>query len=393
MSEDATAEPLTICLVNYDWRDIFRTDKNELREKLERDQLRPDINHFFFFSWAKQTYAAEEGLWQTKHQRTYGLEAMRPVMNIWALFAVPFALRGKGRSIDVWATYDFGMVPALWVCKRIYGGTVVGILNNQPKIYSEVRKFGKVKGMYSWLMERVGARLVDHMFTINLTLKRYLQSIGVPERKITVFAMNTILRDEKDIAAAQRGKVRAQYGIGADKKVIVTVGRLEAEKNWPRSLELFATVPDQYVLFCLGMGSLEEELKHQVADLGIAHRVFFTGFVQRKDIWNYYLDADVFVLLSRAEALGIVFWEAMYVGLPVVGSDVEGIIESVGADGERGRIWNESQGVSGYQERIFFCTQQSPERTAMVARASSYVRERIQNTITINDIPGVKRAK
>jgi glycosyltransferase involved in cell wall biosynthesis len=94
----------------------------------------------------------------------------------------------------------------------------------------------------------------------------------------------------------------------------------------------------------------------------------------------------VFVLLSRAEALGLVFWEAMYAGLPVVGSFASGIIESIGKDEERGFLWDESQGSEKFEEEI----QQVVTRTQLVkekvVHAKEYVNQKILNTITINDI-------
>jgi glycosyltransferase involved in cell wall biosynthesis len=223
--------------------------------------------------------------------------------------------------------------------------------------------------------------------TINETMKRYIMNLGVPEERISIFLVDTIRRDRKHIPHAQKGVVRSRHGIGPDAKVLLTVARLEAEKNWPRSLELFATLPDDHVLIVLGMGSLEPELRQMVRTLGVEKRVIFTGFVQREDIWNYYLDADVFVLLSTAEALGIVFWEAMYVNTPVIGSDVEGILESLGSDGERGRVWTESDGIKGYQERVAFCVTPSAERDTMIQKAKEYVDEQLKNPTTINTLP------
>ena len=39
-------------VVNFDWRNIFQTGKEEFYEKLQRDQLSPEVNEFFFFSFS-----------------------------------------------------------------------------------------------------------------------------------------------------------------------------------------------------------------------------------------------------------------------------------------------------------------------------------------------------
>lgn len=381
-------ETLNIFLVNFDWRDVFHEEgRVELIEKLERDRLEPKRNNIFFFSWAKESYRVLEGQHKTVHKKTYGIEKIRPLLDIWSWIVIPFTAWRYHLRPDVWMTYDFGMVPALWICKKLFGGKLIVVLNNQPAIYSQTRKFGKVKGVYSWVMERISTKLVDHMFTINETLKKYIVDLGVAENKVTIFSMNTIDRDLRFIEQAKKGAIREKYKIQPNTKILLTVARLEAEKNYPRLLELFAGLSGDHVLFALGMGSLLPELEAQAEKLGIRDRVFFEGYVPRDKIWNYFNDADVFVLLSKAEALGIVLWEAIVANVPIVCSDVEGMRETVGEDGERGRVWSEFLGQAGFNERVKFCTEESKEKEAMLARAKEFVEEHRKNQVTVNTLP------
>lgn len=379
-------EPLSIFMINYDWRDIFRTSMVELKDKLERDRLNPGLNDFFFFSWANASYEKMEGRMRTVHRKTH-LYPLKPVLDAWAAVLVPFVVRKYRLHPRVWMTYDFGMLPALRICKMFFGGTVVLCLNNQPRIYSKTRAFGGLKSFYSSMAEKLWWVLADHFFTINENLKAYLMDVGVPPGRITVFAMNTIDRDLSFIAAAKKGVIRAKYSIPGDAKIVLTVARLEAEKNYPQLLELFAGLGPGHVLICLGRGSLLESLKAQARKLGIEGRVFFPGFVHREEIWNYYADADAFVLLSKAEALGVVFWEAMHMGVPVIGSDADGIVETVGQDKERGRIWRERDGQAGFNQMMRFCFVPGAERDAMLQRAKEYVNKQRDNKVTINDLP------
>ena len=195
---------------------------------------------------------------------------------------------------------------------------------------------------------------------------------------------------QKYITEANVGVIRKKYDIPQNSKILLTVARLEAEKNYFRLFELVASLPKEFVLIALGRGSLLESLTAKAQELGISDRVFFAGFVHRDEIWNYYKDADVFVLISKAEALGVVFWEAMYVDVPVVGSDIEGIRETVGTDGDRGKIWKDTDGIEGFRKCISFCTTPSDERHVMLERAKSFVEAQISNTITINDLPFLK---
>jgi len=375
-------------IVNYDWRDIFRTGREEYYEKLQRDQLCPEVNEFFFFSWAKESYDACEGKWCTKHQKTFGLEKLRPLLNIWALFAIPYASYRYNVKPDVWLVYDFGMVPAMWLASKLFGGVLVMYVNNNPQDCSSTRRFGKTKQMYSKFAGKMGVLFVKHFFTLNESMRSYLMKLGVQKENIYIYTVNTIERDSKHILNAQKGYVREKYALPNDTKILLTVARLETEKNYPLLISLFAGLPKNYVLFCLGDGNLLKELKKQTEKLSVEDRVFFLGFIDREEIWNYYRDVDVFVLLSKAEALGIVFWEAMYMGVPTIGSNIEGIVESLGKGGERGKIWKDPDGQEGFNNLVSFCVTPSGERDTMVALAKKFVDEQLKNKETLNNFLG-----
>jgi glycosyltransferase involved in cell wall biosynthesis len=385
MHEQKKDQPLQFFIVNFDWRDIFRTGRDEFYEKLQRDQLRPDLNRFFFFSWSHEHYVSLGDAWETVHTRTCGLHVVRPLLNVWALLRIPYVAWRYRIRPDVWLVYDFGMVPACWIARKLFGGRLLMLLNNQPVLYSQTRRFGWLKGWYSYVTERIGVGFIEHFFTLNETMRQYLAGLGVPSSRTTLFTVNTIERDATHIAHAQQGAIRAQYGIQSGQKILLTVARLEAEKNYPLLLDMVATLPDTYVLIILGEGSLRAQLTAQVDQLGLTGRVHLPGFVDRAGIWNYYKDADVFVLLSKAEALGIVFWEAMYVETPVIGAHVEGILESIGADGERGRVWTESDGPQGFVKRLDFCVTPSAARDAMITRAKQWVDTQLTNRVTFNE--------
>ena len=373
-------------MINYDWRDIFRTSFIELREKLERDQLNPDMNDFFFYSWANVSYTVTKGRFKTIHKKTR-LYSLKPLLDLITAVLVPFTVKRFKLKPDAWLTYDFGMLPALWFAKKLFGGKIVLCVSNQPRVNSRTRRFGALKAVYYWASEKLWWHLADHFFTINDNMKDYLENIGIPEKDITIFYVDTIDRDSEFIGNAKKDIVRPRYSIQTGQKIILTVARLEVEKNYPKLLESFAGLGLGYVLIALGRGSLLDSLKSQVKSLGIEDRVIFTGYVHRDEVWNYYAGADLFVLLSKAEALGLVFWEAMYMNVPVIGSTADGIVETIGSDSNRGRIWREEDGQIGFNERVEFCLTPSPERDAMLKRAREYVEKQRENKVTFNDLP------
>ena len=118
---------------------------------------------------------------------------------------------------------------------------------------------------------------------------------------------------------------------------VVCVAALRPEKGHDTLLAAFAEVltevPDARLVL-VGGGPMRPALEATIDARGMAESVRFTGRVE--EIWPHLADADVFVLSSPAEALGIAIMEAMAAGLPVVATDVGGIPELVtpGVTGE-----------------------------------------------------------
>jgi glycosyltransferase involved in cell wall biosynthesis len=128
------------------------------------------------------------------------------------------------------------------------------------------------------------------------------------------------------------------YGIDEKSPIVGVVARLEAEKGhrtlldaWPSVL---SSVPDAWLLI-VGEGSERNALESQTAELGIAHRVVFTG--RREDVPAVTAALDIAVLPSYREAQGLSVLEAMALSRPVVASAVGGIPEMI-EDGVSGLL-------------------------------------------------------
>lgn len=117
---------------------------------------------------------------------------------------------------------------------------------------------------------------------------------------------------------------------------ILTVTRLLERKGVHFLLEAIARpTPLNVSLQIVGSGSYEEQLRQDVAELGLTDQVTFAGFVHTDELPDIYRDSDVFVLPSQTESFGLVFAEAMSSSLPVIATTVGGIPELItsGKDG------------------------------------------------------------
>ena len=72
-----------------------------------------------------------------------------------------------------------------------------------------------------------------------------------------------------------------------------------------------------------------DELRAQADAMGLGNKVYFTGYLNAKQVQKMYKCADIAVFPSTYEPFGIVALEAMLAGVPTVVSDVGGLNEIV----------------------------------------------------------------
>lgn len=106
------------------------------------------------------------------------------------------------------------------------------------------------------------------------------------------------------------------------KKEIVTIGRLEPQKNQKLLIDAFSIIADElpdYNLVIYGEGSLREKLESHIEQLGLQERVLLPG--AKEGIQEYIKDASLFVLSSDYEGIPNALIEAMAIGLPCISTD------------------------------------------------------------------------
>jgi glycosyltransferase involved in cell wall biosynthesis len=117
-------------------------------------------------------------------------------------------------------------------------------------------------------------------------------------------------------------RFRENFGIAADRPLLLYVGRVAHEKNIEFLLHSFVALRRSCpgaLLAIAGEGPAREHLRAQVLRLGIAQDVLFIGYLDReRTLTDCYAAADVFVFASRTETQGLVLLEALAQGRPVV---------------------------------------------------------------------------
>ncbi len=230
----------------------------------------------------------------------------------------------KSESIDVVNAQHF--MPAIYAyygCKLAAKKALVFTAHSRWEIEDTPLKW-RVAGGY--LLRRIGASV-----GVAPDVSSAIQRIFKTKASQTVTIENGVDIDlfarEKDV----RG-LRSSLGLADGDIVIGIVANLKKVKNHLLLLQAFAKVAEGYEnakLLVIGQGfagesdNTEDDLRLFVDNHRLAARVLFLGY--RTDIPELLQVMDIFCLASLREGLPIGLIEAMAAGLPVVGTNVEGI--------------------------------------------------------------------
>lgn len=183
-----------------------------------------------------------------------------------------------------------------------------------------------IHGIEGWLVEHADRTIVcsSYMHEQVRTL------FGVPESRLETIP-NGVAVDEFAPPADEVRDLRRTLADDAT-HLVLFAGRLEYEKGVQTVLHALERLVDRVgaVRFLIaGVGTYSDELRGLVDELGLGHRVQFTGFLEERALRLHYAAVDVAVAPSLYEPFGLVATEAMACGTPVVVSDTGGLREIV----------------------------------------------------------------
>lgn len=203
----------------------------------------------------------------------------------------------------------------------------------------------------NWLVyypvEKHFSRHCDYLVTINqedfnrakkfhTKNVRYIPGVGVDIHKIK----NAIIDKEM---------YREGIGIPKDATMILSIGELIDRKNHEVIIRALGKLKrdDIYYAIC-GKGPLRGHLEQVAKECEISQNVKFLGF--RQDIPELCNVADIGAFPSKIEGLGLAGIETMSAGIPLISSNVHGILDYV-IDGKTGYALSPND-VSGFAKAI-----------------------------------------
>lgn len=125
---------------------------------------------------------------------------------------------------------------------------------------------------------------------------------------------------------------------GERKKTVVSVGRLNRQKNQKMLIQAFAEISDEFPEYSLtiwGEGPERADLEAKIRDLGMTEKIHLPGATG--NVLREIYDEGAFVLCSDFEGIPNALMEAMALGLPCISTDCPcGGPKEIIEDGENG---------------------------------------------------------
>jgi glycosyltransferase involved in cell wall biosynthesis len=219
---------------------------------------------------------------------------------------------------------------------------VISYHTNLPS-YLHYYKLGAIEKL-TWMLMKERHRRANLNLCTSTAMMHDLDTHGIKNLALWERAVDV----ERFRPAARSQKMRSFLSNGEPSSALLLyVGRLSAEKDIARLRAVIQALPGTR-LAIVGDGPLRHSLERHFKNTA----TFFSGYLQGEALASAYASADLFVLPSETETLGLVLLEAMASGCPVVACRAGGVPDAV-QDGLTGFLFDpaDAKGIVSTVER------------------------------------------
>ncbi|MHA2939808.1 glycosyltransferase [Vibrio sp. RC27] len=188
------------------------------------------------------------------------------------------------------------------------------------------------KTMYQHKSTQIFADLFNerHMVCVSDGAKESLDDLLVTHN-IAAKSVTKISNPNDFELIRQESDIPIPTDVAPERPYILGLGRLTEVKNFPLLIEAYALLKQEqnlpHQLIIVGAGKDKETIERTIERLGLQDDVILKG--QQSNPYPWFKQADLFVLSSRWEGLGMVLIEALVCGTPVVATDCKGGVRDI----------------------------------------------------------------
>lgn len=233
-------------------------------------------------------------------------------------------------------------------------GRMAALFSKPCAIVTEERSVYTEKRFYHIALDRLLSAVTDKIIVCSNSVLDFTAKRGGIDREKLYLIYNAVDASRFDIQQ-DKDTLRDKLGFSKDAFVVGTVGSIIPKKGHRVLIDacrlLNKDIP-LLKLLIIGEGESRKDLMDLVRDYGMEKEIIFLG--SRRDIPQLMKAMDLFVLPSFQEGFPRTLVEAMYMGLPVIASNISGIPEIV-RDGENGILVRpgDSEGISAKMLGIY----------------------------------------
>lgn len=180
-----------------------------------------------------------------------------------------------------------------------------------------------LKKLYDFVWGEKILKNASKLIAVSKIEKDQYLKMGLPGNKIEIIH-NGIDVSEYEILP-ERGKFRIKYGIASDEKIILYLGRLHKSKGLDFLITGFSILlglnRDVKLVIAGPNDGFLDILMKQIKKLKIDEKVLVTGPLYKNEKIEAFVDADVLLYPGIFEIFGLVPFEAIICGTPVIVSD------------------------------------------------------------------------
>lgn len=260
------------------------------------------------------------------------LQTMRGVQKRYVQFVARSVKNGSFGQFDAVHAHDWLTMEAGMKVKQLTDKPL--IVHVHATEFDRAGHFGSGNPIVHEI-EYQGLMMADRIFAVSgITKSIIVHKYGIPADKVEV-VYNAI--DVASMGAHDYDKRTYRYleSLRTEGWTIVSaVTRFTVQKGLTPLLEGFARAVQKYdrmALLLAGDGEQRDELIEMAANLGIADKVLFTGFVRGKQWRDAYNVSDIFVMSSVSEPFGLTALEAAHHDTALIITRQSGVSEVLSA--------------------------------------------------------------
>ena len=228
------------------------------------------------------------------------------------------AMLARDESFEVIHAHDWMTYPAGMAVSELTGKPLVVHIHS-----TEFDRSGEHVHQRIYDIERTGFNTAARIIAVSYLTKNILTSrYDIDPDKIEVVY--------NGIDANGSRNDGAMPPIRRDEKIVLFLGRITMQKGpeyFLAAAKKVLEVMDNVRFIMAGSGDMIRRTIELAAEMGIGHKVLFTGFLRGEDVHRVFRMADLYVMPSVSEPFGLAPLEALSHDVPVIISKQSGVAE------------------------------------------------------------------